>query len=189
MGEARRRCATAKAEGSTRLVFTGLMLTELPEETWELVNLTELWCCRNQLTSLEGLDKLVNLTGLYCNTNPLSSLEGLEKLVNLTTLYCGGNQLTSLEGLDQLLNLTVLSCRGNQLPSLDGLSAQEAVAQVKREMAAALVKGAQDLGGDGDGGGGGSGDGGGGGGGGDDFGSTPSARSRTGSDEMTPLGD
>ena len=102
MDEARRRCATAKAEGSTRLVFSGFMLTELPEETWELVNLTELWCCRNQLTSLEGLDKLVNLTGLSCSRN----------------------QLTSLEGLDQLVNLTELDCSGNHLPSVDGLSAQ-----------------------------------------------------------------
>ncbi|MEC7156142.1 MAG: leucine-rich repeat domain-containing protein, partial [Pseudomonadota bacterium] len=128
---------------------------------------------------------LVNLRELHCSWNQLTSLDGLDQLVNLTKLHCYENQLTSLEGLDLLVNLEVLDCSGNQLPSLDGLGAQEAVAQVKREMAAALVKGAKALGGDTGGGSG----GGGGGGGGDDFGSALSARSRTGPDEVTPLGD
>ena len=79
MDEARRRVAKAKAEGATYLDLNELGLTELPEETWELVNLTELQWRRNQLTSLEGLDKLVNLTELRCEENELTSLEGLTK--------------------------------------------------------------------------------------------------------------
>ena len=66
MEEARRRIVKARAEGATSLDLSGLELMELPEETWELVNLTILYCHSNQLTSLEGLDKLVNLTELRC---------------------------------------------------------------------------------------------------------------------------
>ena len=87
MEKARKRIAKARAEEATSLDLSGLGLTKLPGETWELVKLTELDCGGNQLTSLEGLDKLVNLAELRCNENQLTSLEGLDKLVNLTTLW------------------------------------------------------------------------------------------------------
>ena len=64
MEEARKTTAKARAEEATSLDLSGLGLTKLPGETWELVKLTELYCHGNQLTSLEGLDQLVNLTWL-----------------------------------------------------------------------------------------------------------------------------
>ena len=121
MEYARKRIAKARAEEAISLDLSGLGLTKLPGETWELVKLTELYCSWNQLTSLEGLDKLVSLTKLDCEDNELTSLEGLDKLVDLTELHCYENQLTSLEGLDKLVNLTTLYCNRNQLTSLEGL--------------------------------------------------------------------
>jgi Leucine-rich repeat (LRR) protein len=84
-----------------------------------LVNLTELYCYKNQLTSLKGIENLVNLTILYCNYNQLTSLNEIENLVNLTILCCGRNQLTSLNKIENLVNLTILYCNDNQLTSLN----------------------------------------------------------------------
>ena len=85
------------------------------------INLTQLKCGYNQLTSL-NVSIFPNLTTLSCQNNQLTSLN-LSGLTNLTTLYCENNQLNSLELLD-LSNLIMLSCFNNQLTSLNlsGLS-------------------------------------------------------------------
>ena len=40
------------------------------------------------------LKNLVNLKNLYCYDNQLTSLEGIENLVNLKYLYCHNNHFT-----------------------------------------------------------------------------------------------
>jgi hypothetical protein len=114
-----------------RLDLTNLGLSELPPLP---ENLTELRCCRNQLTTLPELPS--SLQTLYCSCNQLtsipslpSSLETFTCLVNqLTTLpslptslsmmMCDYNQLTALP---ELPHLSYLSCSGNQLTSLPSL--------------------------------------------------------------------
>jgi Leucine-rich repeat (LRR) protein len=86
-----------------------------------LVNLGDLNCSSNQLTSLEEIQNLVNLEILSCYDNQLTSLERIENLVNLQKLFCGSNQLKSLEGIENLVNLKDLNCCYNKLVLLEGI--------------------------------------------------------------------
>ena len=99
--------------------------------------LKELYCNRNQLTSLDvsknsALDYLscygnqltsldvsgcTSLTTLNCYSNSLTSLD-VSKNTALTWLYCENNQLTSLD-VSGCTALIRLECFGNQLTSLD----------------------------------------------------------------------
>ena len=109
------------------------------------INLKELDCSNNSLTSLE-LSKLTGLTQLTCGNNDMKSLDvsvlaklktldcsaysfggdkgSLTSLVfgdtntNLTNVGCSNNQLTSLN-VSRLSKLTSLDCRNNQLTSLN----------------------------------------------------------------------
>lgn len=74
------------------------------------------------ISDLTGVEAFINLTQLHCYNNNLTSLD-LGGLTNLNALYCYGNQLTSLN-LDGDYNLTIIDCYENQLTSLDvsGLS-------------------------------------------------------------------
>ncbi|WP_034042430.1 T9SS type B sorting domain-containing protein [Wocania ichthyoenteri] len=94
-------------------------------------------CSDNNLLSLD-ISSNLNLTELYCNNNMLSSLNvsALDALkilwfdfnqianinvvnnTNLISLTCGNNLLTSLD-ISQNLGLTVLVCDNNQIPNLD----------------------------------------------------------------------
>ncbi|MBR5633593.1 MAG: leucine-rich repeat domain-containing protein, partial [Prevotella sp.] len=78
--------------------------------------LTELWCYRNQLTSLD-VSQNTALQYLWCFNNQLTSLD-VSKNTALGILYCYGNQLTSLN-VSGCTALTSLSCNNNQLTSLD----------------------------------------------------------------------
>jgi Leucine-rich repeat (LRR) protein len=86
-----------------------------------LINLIELYCYDNQLTSLEGIENLVNFEKLYCNDNQLTSLKEMENLINLEYLDCYNNKLTSLEGIKNLVDLKELYCDNNKLTSLEGI--------------------------------------------------------------------
>ena len=99
------------------------------------VNLTKLYCYRNQLSSLDvsinleyldcyenhlsslDVSKNVNLEHLDCYKNQLSSLD-VSRNVKLAELYCYHNQLSSLD-VSQNVKLTSLNCGNNQLSSLD----------------------------------------------------------------------
>ena len=66
-------------------------LTSLPAQLPD--SLTELWCSRNQLTSLPDLP--ASLTVLHCYNNHLTSLPDLPD--SLTKLWCSDNQLPRSE--------------------------------------------------------------------------------------------
>jgi uncharacterized repeat protein (TIGR01451 family) len=80
------------------------------------VNLTNLECASNQLTSLD-VAPLINLTSLNCINNQISTFD-VASLTNLTHLSCESNQLTALDVVP-LTNLTYLGCSYNQLTALD----------------------------------------------------------------------
>ncbi len=67
--------------------------------------------------SLKGIEYFVNLEELYCYINKLTSLD-VSKNTALTHLNCGGNKLTSLD-VSKNTALIRLSCGDNQLTSLD----------------------------------------------------------------------
>ncbi|BDS12536.1 T9SS type A sorting domain-containing protein [Aureispira anguillae] len=101
------------------------------------VNLTQLICYRNNLTSLDvsqntnlnwihcvgnsitslDLTQNTNLGWLYCSHNPISSLNVTQNS-DLKKLYCGSTQLTSLD-LTQNSNLKVVDCSFSTLSSLN----------------------------------------------------------------------
>jgi Leucine-rich repeat (LRR) protein len=57
---------------------------------------------------LKGIENLINLEDLSCCNNQLTSLEGMESLNSLLFLkylYCCNNQLTSLKGIENLVKL------------------------------------------------------------------------------------
>ncbi|MDC1266850.1 hypothetical protein N8Z75_02620, partial [Crocinitomicaceae bacterium] len=78
--------------------------------------LTELFCIKNQLTSLD-VSQNTSLTSLYCGDNLITSLD-LSSNTVLNNLDCHTNQITSLD-VSQNTSLASLSCSDNQLMSLD----------------------------------------------------------------------
>jgi len=79
-------------------------------------NLRNLYCGRNQLTSMD-ISNLSDLKILACGLNQLSSLD-LTNNVNLWSLDCSSNQLHSLN-LSTIINLQTLFCETNFLTALD----------------------------------------------------------------------
>ena len=80
------------------------------------VNLTDLDCSRNQLTSLDVSDN-TSLMYLYCSQNQLTSLD-VSGCNALTRLYCWVNQLTSLN-VSNNTALLYLKCSYNNLSGID----------------------------------------------------------------------
>ena len=80
------------------------------------VNLTELSCYSNQLTSLDVSNNTA-LEYLFCYSNQLTSLD-VSNNTALTQLGCFSNQLTNLD-VSHNTALTILLCFSNQLTSLD----------------------------------------------------------------------
>jgi len=87
----------------------------------KLTKLTELYCFKNKLTSLTRIDKLQNLSKLNCSYNNLTNLYEIKKLTNLTLLNCSYNYLVSLNEIEKLTKLTKLYCYNNNLVSLYGI--------------------------------------------------------------------
>lgn len=80
------------------------------------VNLTDLQCTVNNLTSLD-VSKNTKLIGLYCGGNQLKTLDVSNNL-SLINLYCENNNIIQLD-LSKNLTLRAISCGGNQLKTLD----------------------------------------------------------------------
>jgi len=97
------------------------VLTSLPDLT-SLTGLQKLFCFSNQLTSLPNLTMQTELKRLYCYSNQLTQLPDLSMLSNLHYLFCASNRLTALPDLTSQTNLQTLSCEFNQLTKLPDLS-------------------------------------------------------------------
>lgn len=80
------------------------------------VNLTDLYCSNNQLTTLD-LSQNTLLKYLYCESNQLNSLD-VSQCVELQSLICSSNNLNTLD-LTQNIHLWDLIVNNNQLTSLD----------------------------------------------------------------------
>jgi len=93
LSEAKKRIEEANRSASTTLDLSGLQLTSVPEEVWELTNLTILRLSHNPLKSLpKEIERLTNLTTLYLSMNQLVSLpEEIGGLTNLTFLNLSYN--------------------------------------------------------------------------------------------------
>ena len=76
----------------------------------------EIDCSELNISNLTGIEAFTALTELYCGKNQLTSLD-VSKNTALTKLSCDENQLTSLD-VSKNTALTKLSCQRNQLTSL-----------------------------------------------------------------------
>ena len=81
-----------------------------------LINLEQLQCQRNSLTSL-NIDNLHKLNILYCNENKLTTLD-ISVNKGLVSLYCSDNQLIDLKVLE-CPSLHEIICKNNLLTTLD----------------------------------------------------------------------
>jgi len=80
------------------------------------INITELNCANNQLTSL-NITQNIALTHLRCYNNSLTSLD-VSQNISLVQLICDRNQLSSLN-ISQNTLLNYINCGENLLTSLD----------------------------------------------------------------------
>src|SRR6266568_2070074 len=104
-----------------KLGLSGLALTQLPPELWQLINLHELYLDNNQLSQLPPeIGQLTNLQTLVIHHNQLSQLPPeLWLLANLQELYLDYNQLSQLlSEIGQLTNLHKLWLNNNQINQL-----------------------------------------------------------------------
>src|SRR6266700_1110097 len=104
-----------------KLGLSGLALTQLPPELWQLINLHELYLDNNQLSQLPPeIGQLTNLQTLVIHHNQLSQLPPeLWLLANLQKLYLDYNQLSQVPSeIGQLANLQERRLDLNQLSPL-----------------------------------------------------------------------
>ena len=84
----------------------------------EALNFTGAIDCSNKgITDLTGIEEFLNITELNCIQNQLTSLD-VSSNTQLQILFCASNQLTSLD-ISNNVNLTSLDCGNNQLNALD----------------------------------------------------------------------
>src|SRR5260370_5090496 len=104
-----------------KLGLSGLALTQLPPELWQLTNLQEIYLDNNQLSQLPPeLWRLTNLQKLSLGGNQLSQLPlELWQLINLQKLGLSYNQLSQLPAdIGHLTNLQELKLGKNLLSQL-----------------------------------------------------------------------
>lgn len=90
--------------------LSDLSSLSLPEAT-DYLNLD-----RNELVSVEGVEKLVNLKWLRLNENRLSTLPDLSNLKSLRRIYLRDNRFTAVpETLQALPALTDIELSGNKI--------------------------------------------------------------------------
>ncbi len=105
----------------------------------EQLNLKNLYCSHNQITSLEGIENLTYLKYLSCHNTQLTTLIEIEKLTLLEYLNCSNNQLTSLEGIENLTKLECLYCSNNKLSYKSNIL-EDVLKEVKIEKRKTLIK-------------------------------------------------
>ncbi|NMG59344.1 hypothetical protein E1H12_12665 [Geitlerinema sp. P-1104] len=119
--EALRRIEQVKETGSTTLNLSGLGLTTLPSEVWDLQNLRWLYLNNNQLQEFSPqFGQLQNLEDLELNNNQLQEFPPqFGQLQNLRRLELNNNQLQEFPPqFGQLQNLEDLELNNNQLQEL-----------------------------------------------------------------------
>ncbi|KAL1523326.1 hypothetical protein AB1Y20_018272 [Prymnesium parvum] len=84
-------------------------------------NLTVLNLSRNEIASIENIERLVSLTKLDLSHNLIREPTGLESLTNLTHLDLSSNSIHVLTGLERLGSLEVLHLADNNLTTADVL--------------------------------------------------------------------
>ncbi|MEP5341573.1 MAG: T9SS type A sorting domain-containing protein, partial [Algibacter sp.] len=83
----------------------------------EAANVTEISVLYRGIADLTGIEAFVNITELNCSSNSLTSLD-ISANTALTRLYCANTALTSID-VSANTALTDLWCYGNALTSLD----------------------------------------------------------------------
>ncbi|XP_075065470.1 leucine-rich repeat- and IQ domain-containing protein 1 isoform X2 [Mixophyes fleayi] len=86
-----------------------------------LEHLNVLLLCKNQITSIHGIENCTNLMNLELSFNLITRIGGLESLRNLQRLVLDHNQLISTKGLDTTPMLTYVDCSYNYLTELEGI--------------------------------------------------------------------
>ncbi|MBE7557199.1 MAG: leucine-rich repeat domain-containing protein [Anaerolineales bacterium] len=117
----------AKEKQLKELDLSGVKLTQIPAEVFELTQLEVLNLSYNQLTTLPNvIAQLQNLISLDLSINQLTTLpDPISQLQNLTSLDLSNNQLTTLpDPITQLQNLTSLDLSYNKLTTLPDPIAQ-----------------------------------------------------------------
>ncbi len=115
---AKKRIKEAKEKESGKLRLSGLKLTGIPSEVFELTGLNILYLHKNQLTELpREISRLKNLKLLYLTGNRLTGLPGeFFQLKRLKWLGLGGNRFNKFPGgIVQLKNLKDLYFWGHNL--------------------------------------------------------------------------
>lgn len=105
----------------TKIDFYDKVITTLPPEIGQLVNLEELLLNFNELTTLPAeIGQLVNLKNLRLRSNKITSLPSeIEQLVNLTELDIARNEISIFPSeITHLVNLTGLSISRNNVKTL-----------------------------------------------------------------------
>lgn len=99
------------------VIILGQNLKDVPNEIWNLKNITKLELADNHLTKIsEKINKMNSLEVLHLSQNNLGSIPPLNNLDRLTEIYLDNNNLKRLpNGLEQLNNLKRLSVKNNYL--------------------------------------------------------------------------
>lgn len=80
-----------------------------------------IYCQRNQLTSLIGLERCINLEELYAYDNALSSISEIASCPKLKNLFIENNRITSLNGIEGCPKLLVIECSNNFIEAVSGI--------------------------------------------------------------------
>ena len=139
-----RQIQVSEALKVTSLYVNDLNIVNL-EGINSFVNLEELGCYNNQLTTLD-VSKLKKLKRLYCNNNRISSLN-VAGLTDLEHLYVQGNLFIRSLDISKLLNLKELYISDNRIAALDvgGLNFLELIEGENNLIETAVLKKAPKL--------------------------------------------
>ena len=134
----------ANEKGKSDKLFPNKYITIGGKEFF--VKNSNIYCAKNQLTSLEGSPEKVD-GNFDCSINQLTTLNGAPKKVG-GDFNCYNNQLTTLEGAPREVN-GYFDCTKNQLTSLEGASREvNGYFDCAKNQLTSLVGAPQKVGGD-----------------------------------------